>query len=375
VVNLAAAAGAESAFAGWSGDADCADGVVTVIAQTNCIATFLPDIDEDGVADAADNCPNVPNAGQEDTDLNGTGDACEGESVTQDPGPGGGTVSTDGEGDGATPTDPVETSVTTRIGGDVIITETATGPEQSGFVLLGTAIFITAPAASAGEPLTVVFTIDATQIPPGEDENSITVFRNGVAVPVCTGAPGTADPDPCISLRELLGDGDVRITILTSAASEWTAGFPDADSDGIRDASDNCPTVPNSPPADADSDGPGDACDNCPAWPNPAQALPAWPVDTNDADCDGFSTADETYFGTDPMAACGFTAGGNLASDKWPVDLFESNTINTTDVLQLRPVFNQAVTPETQRFDLFPSGNINTTDVLQLRPFFLKSCS
>jgi hypothetical protein len=148
----------------------------------------------------------------------------------------------------------------------------------------------------------------------------------------------------------------------------------DYDGDGLGDEFEvfTLATDPVNPDTDGDSH--IDGADNCPAWPNPAQALPAWPVDTNDADCDGFSTADETYFGTDPTAACGFTAGGDLASDKWPVDLFESNTINTTDVLQLRPVFNQAVTPETQRFDLFPSGNINTTDVLQLRPFFLKSC-
>lgn len=38
--------------------------------------TILGDADEDGVADSEDNCPEVPNAEQVDTDGNGVGDAC-----------------------------------------------------------------------------------------------------------------------------------------------------------------------------------------------------------------------------------------------------------------------------------------------------------
>ena len=43
--------------------------------------TTLPDEDEDGITDAADNCPDVANAGQGDDDEDGIGDACEAEAV------------------------------------------------------------------------------------------------------------------------------------------------------------------------------------------------------------------------------------------------------------------------------------------------------
>ncbi|HEX4897620.1 MAG TPA: PxKF domain-containing protein, partial [Candidatus Limnocylindrales bacterium] len=84
---------------------------------------------------------------------------------------------------------------------------------------------IEAPPALASSPITIVFVIDASIIPAGQDQNSLQVFRNGTSVANCTVFDGTATPDPCVFSRELLsgGDaqGDVRLTIKTSAASTW----------------------------------------------------------------------------------------------------------------------------------------------------------
>ena len=58
----------------------------------------------------------------------------------------------------------------------------------------------------------------------------------------------------------------------------------DDDNDTIPDANDNCPKHANTDQADADEDGVGDACDNCPNTYNPGQA---------DADGDGVGDACE----------------------------------------------------------------------------------
>jgi len=44
---------------------------------TQITAVPLPDADNDGVPNYLDNCPDEPNPGQEDTDGDGTGDACD----------------------------------------------------------------------------------------------------------------------------------------------------------------------------------------------------------------------------------------------------------------------------------------------------------
>jgi hypothetical protein len=84
---------------------------------------------------------------------------------------------------------------------------------------------ITAPTASAAAPLTIAVRIDASILPAGVTASNAVLFRNGAPVPACTGPSGTADPDPCITERLSLGDGDIQLTALTSRASDWTVGF------------------------------------------------------------------------------------------------------------------------------------------------------
>jgi hypothetical protein len=84
---------------------------------------------------------------------------------------------------------------------------------------------ITAPDATIAEPLVLVFVLDVSHIPAGQSADTLAVFRNGAYVLACTGAAGEADPDPCVSDRQTLPDGDAQITVLTSQASDWNLGL------------------------------------------------------------------------------------------------------------------------------------------------------
>ena len=133
--------------------------------------------------------------------------------------PADGTVST---GTDPSPEDPVETAVFTPNAGPVVIEEReeTTTEAPGGYALLGQEVEITAPAASAEDPLTLTFRIDESALPEGVDETNVAVLREGVVVPPCTGPPGDAVPSPCVSSRARVGT-DVVLTVLTIEASTW----------------------------------------------------------------------------------------------------------------------------------------------------------
>jgi uncharacterized protein YjiK len=136
--------------------------------------------------------------------------------------PADGTVST---GSTTTPDDPVATSVTTPVAGTVTIDEgLTTTPDPGGYSLLGQQVVITAPAASAADPLALVFVLDASLLPPGVDEATLQVFRNGTPIADCdAGAGMSATPDPCVADRAAT-IGGAQLTVRTSHASTWNLG-------------------------------------------------------------------------------------------------------------------------------------------------------
>ena len=144
----------------------------------------------------------------------------------------GATLTTDGEGDGATATDPLETTVTTSAlsGGSVTIVDGTDG----GFAGAGPELFLPlqvgldVPNGSAAEPISVEFVIDtAILVIPGTpvtvDPADLSVHRHGQKVLPCdAGAGSGADPEPCESARSVVGD-DLHLTVRTATTGfTWT---------------------------------------------------------------------------------------------------------------------------------------------------------
>jgi cysteine-rich repeat protein len=125
----------------------------------------------------------------------------------------------------ATPDDPVETSVAVPAGtttGLVSINE-APAPDAPalGRLSLGTRVDVdvlgVTPAPTVDHPLVLRFRLDASEIPEGQDESSITVSKDGVPIPDCP-----ALPTACVAQRIRESDGDVTLVIETLTASQWS---------------------------------------------------------------------------------------------------------------------------------------------------------
>jgi VCBS repeat-containing protein len=146
------------------------------------------------------------------------------------------TVTTDPAGTGPTPADPLEASVTSPVDGTITIADTAAaGEAPAGYSLFGTQVIITAPTATSANPLLLVFTLDGSVIPAGQNEHTVVVFRNGVPVIACdSAADSSASPDPCVASRALV-NGDIRLSVRTSAASAWGFGTSQANVAPVAD--------------------------------------------------------------------------------------------------------------------------------------------
>jgi Ca2+-binding RTX toxin-like protein len=117
---------------------------------------------------------------------------------------------------------PVVASVTTPVAGIITINNTVpTQTPPDGTTFLDPQVDVTAPTATAEDPLHLAFSLDATLVPAGA-ASRLDVYRDGVLVAPCTGPAGQAVPDPCVAGRLVLDSGDVTITLLSSQQGEWT---------------------------------------------------------------------------------------------------------------------------------------------------------
>jgi hypothetical protein len=142
-------------------------------------------------------------------------------------------------------------------------------------------------------------------------------------------------------------DPDLPLVVVTLSGLAVPEPPPDADDDGVPDAEDNCPTVPNPEQTDTDHDGIGDACDNCPAVANPGQ---------EDADGDNVGDACDNCLNTpnpdqidtdgdglgDACDLCNNTPPGGLidASGCAPADFNHDASVDLNDFSFFQMCFN-----------------------------------
>lgn len=213
-------------------------------------AETTSDLDDDGVADGVDNCPNTANQGQADFDEDGVGNACDsdddndGVADSQDAFPLNAAEDTDSDQDGV------------GDNGDncpAVANANQADQDQDG---LGNACDVDDDNDGVDDEIDA-FPLDASET---IDTDSDGIGNNADTDDDGDGVNDDADAFPLDSTESVDTDGD--------GVGDNSDAFPDngdetvdTDSDGVGDNSDNCPSIANATQTDTDGDGIGDACD------------------------------------------------------------------------------------------------------------------